>query len=294
MSRARIVTTNVDRLVALRVAHAATRPEQPFEEYAAVRFRTPLRRGGDWWLLEDDDGVPVTSLMCYPLDLSHGRERLEAYGLGAVATHPDHRGRGHASRLCAEVGLRAESKGRSTGLLFSAIPPALYERLGFEVAPAYAWQSTDLESLSGVAAEPLTPVDGTREAERLAPLYEAAHPGLHSFRDAEGFHRSCMHSYEDVFFTVGDPVRGYVRLHLEDPEELELTELIVPEADEPAVLAAVFDLARRLGRPSVVGWMPPTPTIESVFETDDRSKTLPMVRGHHDLAGAMFWSSDYF
>lgn len=294
MTRARIVTTSTDRLAALRVAHAATQPEQPFEAYAAIRFRVPRRREADWWLLETDDGVPATSLMSYPLQFARGSVAYEGFGIGAVATHPEHRGRGCASELCAAVTQDAAERGRPLGLLFSAIPPGLYERLGFVVAPAYGWRATDLEALSRVNAAMLTPVDGMREADTLAALYEAAHVGLHLHRNAEAFRRSCVRNAEDLFFTVGSPARGYLRLYLEDADEVEIAEFVVPETDEREVLAAVFDLAVHMKRPSVVGWMPPTPAIEALFAPRPRSKTLPMVRGHDALERAMFWSSDYF
>lgn len=294
MSRARIVTSQADRLTALRVAHAATNPEQPFELYAAIRLRVPMRHAADWWLLEDQDGTPVTSAMGYPLDLAHGSERLAGIGIGAVATHPDYRGRHHANDLCVQVMAEAEARGRPIGLLFSAIPPALYERLGFVVAPGHAWRSADLDAFVDTRPTELTPTDGFRDAEVLAMLYQAAHEGLHTYRDGEGFRRSCVNSYEDLFFKLGDPARGYVRLHLADPTELEVTEFIVPEGEEPAALAAVFDLAKRTKHTAVVGWMPSTPLIEETFEKGDRSKTLPMVRGYEDLHQSMFWSSDYF
>ncbi len=294
MASARIVTTEADRLSVLRVAHAATRPERPFEVYAATRLRVPRRREADWWLLASDAGVPVTSLMSYPLVFGSPAGPLQGYGIGAVATHPQHRGRRYASELCAAVAQDAEERGRSVGLLFSAIPPALYERLGFVVAPHHAWRATELDALSRADRAALTPVDGMREAETLAPLYEAAHAGLHLRRDEEAFRRSCVRGSEDVFFAIGHPLRGYVRVYLAEPDEVEIAEFVVPPDDERAVLAALFDLAQRLKRSSIVGWMPPTPTIEAVFRREDRAKTLPMVRGHDDLAHSMFWSSDYF
>ena len=295
MPQARIVTSNADRRAALAVGHAATRADQPFEHYAALRFRVPFRRVGEWWLLEDDDGTPVTSLMCYPLRLATpGEAPIDGYGIGAVATHPDHRARGHASRLCEAACEHAEGAGRRVGLLYSAIPPALYERLGFQVAPAYGWRCEALDAFDDEAAAAFAPVDGIREVEMLAPLYEAWHPGLHSYRDAEGFRYSCVRSPDDVFFVLGEPARSYVRLYLDESDEVEITELIVQPEDEAGALAFVFALARRHGRPAVPGWMPPTPRIEALFEPTSRAKTLPMVRGYESLDGSMFWSSDYF
>ena len=294
MTHARRATTRADRLTALRVAHAATRPEQPFEVYAGLRLRSPLRRDADWWLLEDERGVPVTSLMGYALELADDGGRHAGLGIGAVATHPEHRGLHHASTLCAHAIRDAEAKGRPLALLFSAIPPALYERLGFVAAPAHAWRATELDALADGPVAELSPVDGMREAATLAPLYEAWQVGLHPFRDAEAFARSAGRGYEDIFFTLGDPVRGYVRLHLEAPGTLEITELIVPPEDERAVLAWIFQLARRTEHAAVAGWMPPSPTIESAFRKGDRSKTLPMVRGPVAPAPSTFWSSDYF
>ncbi len=106
---------------------------------------------GTRYLLEDDAGAIVA-------DLNTLRFQRGVVGIASVATHPERRREGHASRLLAAVMALVREREQRTEepttrfLLFSEVNPALYERLGFRTveparqrfAPSVA-MATDLE-----------------------------------------------------------------------------------------------------------------------------------------------------
>lgn len=98
--------------------------------YLAGCRASPKYARGTWHVLENDEGVVVSSLIVYHLELVVGRP---AFGIGSVATLPSARRLGHASRLIAGV---VQSMGADALVFLHAdVDPALYERLGFEVLP---------------------------------------------------------------------------------------------------------------------------------------------------------------
>ena len=286
--------TAADRLAVIAVSQAATRPAAPPEPYAALRLASARRALATWWLLEED-GRAVSSLVCHPLSLAGSGGVRPGYGLGAVATRPEAQRKGHAERLCRHVIATSEAEGRSVGLLYSAIPPAYYERMGFRCVEAWhhvCARPYDL-STSGPQAT-LLPLDPRRESARLAQLYEQhAGSALHLQRDAAGFGRSVSLNPADLFFGVGEPLRGYVRVCWE-PGWLEVSELVVADADVAPVLRALAHLAYRHSCARLEGWFPPVPPLASHFTDRGRASTLPMVRGADAAPRPPFWSSDYF
>jgi hypothetical protein len=233
--------------------------------------------------------------MDYPLRFGTPGGEVDGYGLGAVSTVPEARGRGYASALCRHVIEHAEAGGRGVGLLFSAIPPAMYERLGFRVRPAWdhvAERLADLMASGPVAA--LEPLDGHAEADTLAALWAAHHDGLYLVRDAPSMRLSLDRYAYDFVLGVGRPRRGYVRVEVPPTGAVEILEWIVPPALDGAALRAVAAVAERLGRGALRGWLAPTPTVRTWFRDRGRADTLPMVRGAGHVEDARFQASDYF
>jgi GNAT superfamily N-acetyltransferase len=92
------------------------------------RDRNHLR--GTRYLLEDASGQPVSAL-----NVLRFRESL--IGLASVATSPEQRGKGYASRLLrAVMELHRFAQLDTRFLLFSEVKPTIYERHGFRVLPA--------------------------------------------------------------------------------------------------------------------------------------------------------------
>lgn len=102
---------------------------RPLEDYLAACRAAPKYAAGVWWVLAGDGGLLESSLLAHEIPLPDG---APAVGLGSIATPPELRGRGHASRLIAGViRRREENDGARVFFLFSDIAPAFYERFGF-------------------------------------------------------------------------------------------------------------------------------------------------------------------
>lgn len=99
------------------------------DAYLAVCRASPKYAAGTWWVSVAGDGAPLSSLLAHEIPLPSGPA---AAGLGSIATPPELRGRGHASRLIEGfLHAREESHGTEVFFLFSDIAPAFYERFGF-------------------------------------------------------------------------------------------------------------------------------------------------------------------
>jgi GNAT superfamily N-acetyltransferase len=100
-----------------------------FDAYFAGCRASPKYVAGTWWILDSGDGILLSSLLAHEIALPSG---YPAVGLGSIATPPELRGRGHASRLIEGFLRRREgSHGTEVFFLFSDIAPAFYERFGF-------------------------------------------------------------------------------------------------------------------------------------------------------------------
>jgi predicted N-acetyltransferase YhbS len=98
------------------------------ERYVAECARSPKYARGRWLVLAAG-GELLSALIVY--DLGPG-----AAGLGSVATPPERRGRGHASRLVTLAVAALEAEGKRRVFLHSDVGTAFYERLGFVALPA--------------------------------------------------------------------------------------------------------------------------------------------------------------
>jgi len=83
-----------------------------------------------------DGARPVSSFKRYERAMHHGSRRLRAFGIGAVFTPPEERGRGYASVMLALALDRAKSEGFDVAYLFSDIRPQFYANLGFVELPS--------------------------------------------------------------------------------------------------------------------------------------------------------------
>lgn len=78
----------------------------------------------------------VASFKRFERSLRDGTARLRAFGIGAVFTPEEHRGRGYASVLLASALDDAKARGYDLAYLFSDIRPQFYAALGFRELPS--------------------------------------------------------------------------------------------------------------------------------------------------------------
>jgi N-acetylglutamate synthase-like GNAT family acetyltransferase len=99
------------------------------DAYLAACRDSPKYRLGEWRVLEDERGALVSSLIVY-------RASDGSAGIGSIATAPDERRRGRATRLIADVLASLDAGGVSRVFLYSDIAPRCYERFGFAALPS--------------------------------------------------------------------------------------------------------------------------------------------------------------
>jgi predicted N-acetyltransferase YhbS len=251
----------------------------------ARRLASSRRARATTWLLVLD-GEPASTLLAYDLILRRAGEARPCVGLGSVATHPSFRSRGFASRLCSHV--VAHHGGAS--LLFSAIPAAFYERLGYLACPAWDFQCADAAALadSGPRAE-LVPLDPRREVDLLSAAWRNSHASWYLDRDDAGWAITLLDNPDDLWFRVGPD--GYLRIVI-DEDGLEVGECCTNDRD--AALRAAAALAVDAGASPVTGWLEPSPLLLEHFTDIGRERTLPMLFGVGEPATAWFSSADYF
>lgn len=97
------------------------------DDYLEGCHNSPKYKKGSWWVLEDQ-GKLVSSLIVY--NLGEG-----IYGIGSIATPPECRRQGYASRLTESVSEELEEQAKAI-FLFADIKPEFYEKLGYVRLPA--------------------------------------------------------------------------------------------------------------------------------------------------------------
>jgi predicted N-acetyltransferase YhbS len=98
-------------------------------DYIETCTASPKYKKGQWWVLENADGIIVSSLITYPMQI---HPALKCIGIGSVATKPIHRGQGIAAHLMRSVISEFESHERpQVFLLYSDLGPKYYEQFGF-------------------------------------------------------------------------------------------------------------------------------------------------------------------
>ena len=85
-----------------------------------------------------DGTALLSSFKRYERAIHMGPQRVRAFGIGAVYTPPELRGRGYASAMIAMAMDRARTDGYDVAYLFSDIRPQFYEELGFMQFPSRA------------------------------------------------------------------------------------------------------------------------------------------------------------
>ncbi|MDQ2663230.1 MAG: GNAT family N-acetyltransferase [Candidatus Eremiobacteraeota bacterium] len=122
-----------------------------FERYASDTARLagmPYGRKYYRTLAIYDGDVLGASCKGYERTVRDGKHKMCAFGIGAVFTPEDLRGRGYASAMLGAVLDRARRDGFSAAFLFSDIHPEFYKTLGFVELPSRA-MSIRADSLDG-------------------------------------------------------------------------------------------------------------------------------------------------
>ncbi|HVA34216.1 MAG TPA: GNAT family N-acetyltransferase [Candidatus Baltobacteraceae bacterium] len=83
-----------------------------------------------------DDRTLLASFKRYERAMHDGSRRLHAFGIGAVFTPPERRGRGYATAMLASALDQARIDGYDVAYLFSDVRPQFYAAIGFSELPS--------------------------------------------------------------------------------------------------------------------------------------------------------------
>jgi GNAT superfamily N-acetyltransferase len=267
--------------------------------------------------LVNDAGDVLASAKRYRLDVRLRGTDGWMYGIGAVFTPPDYRGRGYASRLLEMMLDDARQSGALIAALFSEIGTAFYERLGFSAvpfdevtvdvkrkhgAPAMLVRAGDERDLPAVAA-----LHETRSANAIFALRRSrtlVQYALSKKRLLAGLGPLDMRRIEFFVAEEGASAVAYVLLH-ENAHGWTLEEAGDRDpagARLGAILQALVAREPHATPPLIRTWWPRGFTVPPQLMLRDRidARDVFMVRALRDIPGpqtaddVFYWRSDFF
>ena len=268
--------------------------------------------------LVNDAGDVLASAKRYRLDVRLRGTDGWMYGIGAVFTPPDYRGRGYASRLLEMMLDDARQSGALIAALFSEIGTAFYERLGFSTvaldevtvrvtrrkgAPMTLVRFGDDRDLPAIAAlHAVRSADARFALRRDAPLvhYAIAKKRLFAGLSTPG-------SRQLEFFVAEEGVSAVAYVVLSQNQYGWTLEEAGDRDPAGARLGAMLEvlLAREpsLSDPIIRAWwprgFPPPPqlTLSNRSDPKDVLMVRPLAGGIEvppGPEGVFWWRSDYF
>lgn len=172
------VASDRERRQAFANVHDVWGGGRSLDAHVAHRLQSAQHRRAQWFV-GTLSGRVVTSLGAYPIAFNWCGEIVPGVALGAVHTRAAFRGRGFASRLLAGVEHHVQREGVKLAVLYSDIDPAFYQRLGYQLCPA--WQGR-----CDIGNHPSSPVLETQPAFEFEPLEPHA-----TLADLQAWFRTC-------------------------------------------------------------------------------------------------------
>ena len=271
------------------------------------------------YALVDGDRL-LASAKRYDLTAVISGRPAQVCGLGAVFTEPAHRGRGYAAELITGVLAEARDDGASFSLLFSAIGPDYYARLGFQtiLAPPV---TTIRVSESPRYGAPMTMIRGgdARDLNAMATMgrIRAAPSAFHLDRDVDflqygitkrrllaGLGRPGTRELHFFIAEEGTTAAAYVVIGVTGSAWFveECGDRDPTGARVGAILQALIAREPNERRPSIAAWLPPlfSPPQLTLSAAAEASE-LMMMRALGDIAvprlaagDVLYWRTDLF
>lgn len=275
--------------------------------------RTNLRRVA----LVSGDGTLLSTAKHYRFDVRLRGVEGWMWGLGAVFTPPDRRGRGYATELIERLVLQAQRDGALMAGLFSEIGAPYYERLGFRVVP---FDEVTVEvTRKGGSPAMLVRSGEERDLEALAAMHAVRAEGAPFAlrRDASLVHH--MLARKRLLAGLGPPGLRQVEFFVAEEGAAAVAYVILSENANGWTLEEAGDrdpAGARLGAilqvlvarepshrtPLIRAWWPRALPVPPQLALTDRggARDLFMVRPLGDVAppetvdDVFYWRADYF
>lgn len=117
--------------------------ELPVEMYLASCIASYKYKQGQFYVLEDDEGMLISSCIVYPLTAFGGVVSERAVGIGNLATVITERQKGYATLLLAMLMQQLEKEGVDAFFTHADNDASIYENLGFKPAPTTVRTKSD-------------------------------------------------------------------------------------------------------------------------------------------------------
>ena len=281
-----------EREVAYRNVHDVWSAGLPIEEHVRRRLASPKHRRASWFV-GCAEGRVATALGSYAVDFLVNGQTIPGMAIGSVHTLAKFRGRGFASQLLPWVEAHERKRGVNISLLYSDVPAAFYERLGYVTCPSFVgWadpDSTASESLRAAAHNSLSRFDPIAELEQMAKLYADFHGKARiSIARSTDYWRHLLErqpNEEFYWLTLSrDALAAYVCLTVRG-DTLKIGDFALTSQDqdlERRLYEAVIELGRKRGMKRVGGWLPRTDVTEELFGIARRHDEITMLKALED------------
>jgi len=227
--------------------------------------------------LRDEDGRVVSSLKWYELRFCGPPGEARAFGIGAVFTPAEQRGRGLATQLIEVALSEARCREYELSVLYSDIRPEFYERLGFVRFAAVDWEllpealpdAPPLRLRRATVADETTLIALHERSFGSEWLWPRRPPKLWRYL------RRRNEAAGDLLLTDGGQVVGYVNVR-PAAGRLYVEEWAGPTDLRQRVWGTLRRLAEALGCRRVCGWERPGQTPPGARRTA-REVAVPMI-----------------
>lgn len=161
--------------------------------------------------LLEDDGEIVSLVRVFPLDLVLGRARIRVGGIGAVATLPECRGKGHMQRLMQHAIEQMKREGFPLSILWG--DRHRYQAFGYETAGRMLSLTITRRGLDKCGIEPLRPRRYKGQPDLLSQIRHAyeSHPCRRARTPLE-FQLTCEHKHLLLYGAPRHQPFGYLGL----------------------------------------------------------------------------------
>lgn len=256
------------------------------DEFFENRLNSPQFQRSQRYVGVIGDRV-VVSLAAYSCEFQLDGKLLEGTAIGSVYTHDDFRGHGYASQLLEHVDELHTKAGIHLSILYSEIPPAFYERLGYVKCPSWRGKATIAPSTpppsAGWHLEELDPRQSLAELELLYAEDFTSQP-MWIIRSHAYWEFTLDYRKDDRFFWLlsGDKQRaGYVRVAVNKKNELQIVDHALAarrDAVELALYMSLKHLASGESIETIQTWIPNSPPANACFDVQPRHDEITMIK----------------
>jgi predicted N-acetyltransferase YhbS len=294
-----------ERLAAYRNVHDVWSGGSNLEEHLKRRVSSVQHNRAEWFV-GTLQGEVVTSLGCFGMQFNvNGRSR-KGISIGSVHTLARFRGLGFAPQLIEWTEAFQRESGAIISLLYSDIDPDYYQKLGYQLCPAWEGSVAQQNIFRGVTRPggKLVPISLPEERQELEAMYDGYHSrfAISIARSSEYWAYLFKKSAGDELFwlqgSTGERL-GFVRLSATD-DKLKIRDWAFTERSgallETLIKVVIAEAAdRRVA--GLFGWLPNIEQLQPLVTLKKRETEITMLKSlcaDTILTDEMVSSAEYF